>query len=108
MLAGLPRHPDQQVSLRFVEDEHVAEALDHYAAEQLVDLLVVGLHGREGVVHPKMGHIANHVVKASCCPVLVVPDARDLSGHLHPDRPTHLAAAVRGLFHSPRQQEARR
>jgi nucleotide-binding universal stress UspA family protein len=97
VVATLVLHPDQQVSLRFLEDAHVGAALDRYATEQLVDLLVVGLHGREGVLHPKMGHIANHVVKSSSSPVLIIPDPR-APGTAYRGEST-LADTVKGLFH---------
>jgi nucleotide-binding universal stress UspA family protein len=91
-----------RVALRFVEDAHVAEALDRYAADQLIDLLVVGLHGRQGVLHPKMGHIANHIVASSPCPVLVMPDDQAAAAS-HLDQPTHhLGETLKGLFHPQR------
>jgi nucleotide-binding universal stress UspA family protein len=102
---SLTLHPEQQVSLRFLADEHVADALDHYAAEQMIDLLIVGLHGREGILHPRMGHIANHVIKSSSCPVLVVPDEQATTGTIQLDEPSHLSAAVKGLFHPGRHHD---
>jgi len=98
-------HPEQRVSLRFLADDHVAEALDHYATEQLIDLLVVGLHGREGILHPRMGHIANHVVKSSSCPVLVVPDEHSAARAVNLDQPSHLTSTLKGLFHPGRHHE---
>lgn len=64
----------QQVSLEFAEAADVARALDQYAANHPIGLVVVGLHGREGLLHPKMGHVASHAVRVSRCPVLVVPE----------------------------------
>jgi nucleotide-binding universal stress UspA family protein len=97
IVATLTLHPQQQVRLRFAQDEHVATALDQFVAEQVIDLLVVGLHGREGVLHPRMGHIAGHVVKSSSCPVLVIPEAPPAGMPRH-DEPA-FAGAARGLFH---------
>ena len=105
-LQSLVLHPEQKVSLRFLADEHVADALDHYAAEQMIDLLVVGLHGREGILHPKMGHIANHAVKTSSCPVLVVPDEHATAGAVQVEQPSHLTAAIKGLFHPGRHHDS--
>ena len=100
-MASISLHPGQRVALRFAEDSKVAEALDSYAAVQSIDLLVVGLHGKEGALHPKMGHIANHVVRESRCPVLVVPeDSSRNTVHLS-ESPLSLDT-VRGLFHSHR------
>ena len=105
VVAAITLHPEQRVLLRFIEDTRVAEVLDSYAEQQMIDLLIVGLHGREGVLHPKMGHIANHVVKSSRCPVLVVPEPR--SRDVIPlDEPSNLVNAVKGLFHPMRHHPA--
>jgi nucleotide-binding universal stress UspA family protein len=48
-----------------------------FAAEQGVDLLVLGTHGRSGLEHALMGSIAERVVRKARCPVLTVrPPAR--------------------------------
>lgn len=91
--------PGQTVSLEFVEALDVAKALDRYSSTHPVGMVVVGLHGRGGLLHPKMGHIASHAVRTSRCPVLVVPDPGNpppypvedeerskLSGLFHPFR----------------------
>lgn len=69
--ATLP--PTQRVALEFLEDDQVAEALLSYSLQRGYDLLVLGLHGNEGEIHHKLGHVASHVVKAGCCPVLLMP-----------------------------------
>lgn len=102
-LASISLYPGQRVTLRLAEDAKVAEALDSYAAVQSIDLLVVGLHGKEGALHPKMGHIANHVVRESCCPVLVVPEDSSRNT-IHLNDGTPMLDAVRGLFHSHRHR----
>jgi nucleotide-binding universal stress UspA family protein len=43
-----------------------------YAAEQGIDLLVLGTHGRSGLEHALMGSIAERVVRKARCPVLTV------------------------------------
>jgi nucleotide-binding universal stress UspA family protein len=43
-----------------------------YAAEQGVDLIVVGTHGRGPVAHMLMGSVAERVVRGAPCPVLTV------------------------------------
>lgn len=73
VLASLPRVPGQRVSLRFLEDDQVAEALLSYALRHGYDLMVLGLHGNEGEIHHRVGHVASHVVKAGCCPVMLMP-----------------------------------
>jgi nucleotide-binding universal stress UspA family protein len=46
-----------------------------YAAEQSMDLLVLGTHGRTGLEHALMGSIAERVVRRARCPVLTVHPA---------------------------------
>ena len=43
-----------------------------YAREQDIDLLVIGTHGRTGLVHALMGSVAEKVVRKASCPVLTV------------------------------------
>lgn len=74
VVAGQPLADGQRAVVEFVESGDVAKAIDRYAAEHPVELIIVGLHGREGILHPRMGHIASHAVRSSNCPVLTVPD----------------------------------
>jgi nucleotide-binding universal stress UspA family protein len=43
-----------------------------YAAEQDVDLIVLGTHGRGPVAHMLLGSVAERVVRRAPCPVLTV------------------------------------
>jgi nucleotide-binding universal stress UspA family protein len=43
-----------------------------YAAQQQIDLIVVGTHGRTGLPHVLIGSTAERVVQHAPCPVLVV------------------------------------
>ena len=43
-----------------------------YAKENEIDLIVIGTHGRTGLVHLLMGSVAENVVRKSPCPVLTV------------------------------------
>jgi nucleotide-binding universal stress UspA family protein len=47
------------------------EILD-YAKTQNIDLIVIGTHGRSGLMHVLMGSVAEKVVRKSPCPVLTV------------------------------------
>jgi len=49
-----------------------AQEIVDYAAEIHADIIVVGTHGRSGVSRLLMGSVAEHVVRAARCPVLVV------------------------------------
>jgi nucleotide-binding universal stress UspA family protein len=89
-----PLHPGQSVELKFVEAHDVVGVLDEYAATHLLDLVIVGLHGRDSMLHPRMGHIASHAVRSMRCPVLVVPDHDSVAA----PRPA-TASKVSGLFH---------
>jgi nucleotide-binding universal stress UspA family protein len=46
-----------------------------YAAEQRMELLVLGTHGRTGLEHALMGSVAERVVRRARCPVLTVHPA---------------------------------
>ena len=43
-----------------------------FAREQRTDLIVMGTHGRRGVIHAVMGSVAETVVRSAPCPVLTV------------------------------------
>lgn len=63
-------------------------AIVEYAANEHVDLIVVGTHGRRGVSHLLMGSVAEKVVRTAPCPVLTVR---------HPEREFVVAEAGAGL-----------
>jgi len=43
-----------------------------YAADNEIDLIVMGTHGRGAVEHVLLGSVAEKVVRKACCPVLTV------------------------------------
>jgi len=49
-----------------------AESIVTYAAQETVDVIVMGTHGRGGMAHLLMGSVAEGVVRSAPCPVLVV------------------------------------
>lgn len=73
VLAKLASTEDIRVALKLLEGDSVAETLLSYSIAHSYDLVVLGLHGNEGEIHHKLGHVANHVVKSGCCPVLLMP-----------------------------------
>jgi len=49
-----------------------------YARDEDLDLIVIGTHGRTGLVHALMGSVAEKVVRKAQCPVLTVrPEGHD-------------------------------
>ena len=51
---------------------HPAEEIVQYAREHAIDLIVMGTHGREGVMRAVLGSVAETVVRRAPCPVLTV------------------------------------
>ena len=51
-----------------------AKQIVEFAAENAMDLIVMGTHGRRGVAHLLLGSVAEHVVRTAACPVLTVRD----------------------------------
>ena len=52
----------------------IAPQIVDYAANNDIDLIVMGTHGRRGVAHMLLGSVAEHVVRTAACPVLTVRD----------------------------------
>jgi nucleotide-binding universal stress UspA family protein len=66
--------PGQQAALEFVAAPEVGKTLDRYAATHPVNVVIVGLHGPQALLHARMGHVASHAIQTGHCPVLVVPE----------------------------------
>ena len=49
-----------------------AAAILSYASENVVDVIIVGTHGRSGLAHVLMGSVAEKIVRSAPCPVLTV------------------------------------
>ena len=52
--------------------EDVADCLLRCAQRNGADLVVMGTHGRRGMSRITMGSVAEHFLRFSCCPVLLV------------------------------------
>jgi nucleotide-binding universal stress UspA family protein len=50
----------------------VAEEILGYAAEEKIDLIIMGTHGRKGLDKIVFGSVADRVVKTSPVPVMVI------------------------------------
>jgi nucleotide-binding universal stress UspA family protein len=49
-----------------------ADAINTYAKQAEIDLIVMGTHGRNGISHLLVGSVAERVVRTASCPVLTV------------------------------------
>ncbi len=56
----------------FVASGNAAPEILNLAAEQHIDLIVMGTHGRKGVSHFFLGSVAQRVVRESPVPVLTI------------------------------------
>lgn len=56
----------------FESGEAPAEAIVGYAENYLIDLIVMGTHGRRGLSRMVMGSVTERVLRAAPCPVLTV------------------------------------
>jgi nucleotide-binding universal stress UspA family protein len=59
---------------RIVTSSVSAPAIIDFARQGLMDLIVMGTHGRGAVAHLFMGSVAERVVRNAPCPVLTVRD----------------------------------
>jgi nucleotide-binding universal stress UspA family protein len=56
----------------FVQEGEVTDSVLSFAEAQMVDLIVMGTHGRRGFDRVALGSVAEKVLRKACCPVLVV------------------------------------
>lgn len=63
--------PDAQATGRVLVGD-AADAIIKYARENMIDLIIMGTHGRRGLEHAIFGSVAEKVVKNSPVPVLTV------------------------------------
>ena len=62
---GQPIVRDVRIGTAFME-------IIEYAREKDIDLIVIGSHGRSGLMHILMGSVAERIVRKAPCPVLTV------------------------------------
>ncbi len=70
--AAIARTSPARLTLHTLESTHIAGSVCEYAAEHGFDLLVIGRHGDGGLIHPKLGHIAELAARSCPIPVLLV------------------------------------
>ncbi len=78
-------------------------AIDDYAREQQIDLIVLGTHGLSGLEHLLLGSVAERVLHYAPCPVLTIPrSAPDTSA----ERPVQFKQIVSAVDFSPTSTRA--
>ncbi len=82
------RAEEEQKLVALIEEEKMAgivadyviyegfaeECILDYAKRQEADLIIMGSHGRRGLKRMILGSVAEHVIRRSPCPVLVVKE----------------------------------
>ena len=63
------------VTLETAQGRQVPKSICEFAAEHAFDLLVLGRHGQGGILHPKLGRIAQETARIARVPVLLVSAA---------------------------------
>ena len=63
--------PPLELQLRMAEDVTASNGIIQTARDESVDLIVIGSHGRTGIVRLMLGSVADKVVAESPVPVLV-------------------------------------
>lgn len=63
---------DRPPILHVVYDDNPAEAMARFAAEHGFDLLVVGTHGQDQLMHRGVGRALEALIRSHPCPLLVV------------------------------------
>jgi nucleotide-binding universal stress UspA family protein len=59
------------------------------ARSRAIDLIVMGTHGRTGLLHVLLGSVAERVVRLAPCPVLVTRGAPDTPAMSEDTTPAH-------------------
>jgi len=67
------RDHDVQIDAKICYGEPSNEILD-FAENHAIDLIVMGAHGKRGLLGVLVGNTADHVMRKATCPVLMVRD----------------------------------
>ena len=70
----LKKHPYNKVT-KVTEEGIPQEVINVIAKKHKADLIIMGTHGRKGLNHLVMGSVAEHVLRYSNIPVLIVPSS---------------------------------
>lgn len=85
---AMPKNDDVPVEYELSEDDPVT-AIVRTASERKCDLIVLGSRGRRGIKRLLEGSIAEKVMRASPCPVLVLKCPTDITPTPNPGTPMH-------------------
>ena len=66
--ASIAKASSVRINLHTAESSHVNRQARDDAAEHGFDLLVIGCHGEGGLIHPKLGHIAESALRSCQTP----------------------------------------
>jgi universal stress protein A len=66
------QYPGVQLELEVIADQDPAEVILDRQRKGDYDLIVMGSHGRRGLQRLLMGSVAESVMRAAACPVLIV------------------------------------
>lgn len=75
MAALQASHPTVHVQRLFLAGP-TADVIIEFARKKPCDLIVMGTHGRSGLVHALLGSVAEKLVREAPCPVLTVRAAK--------------------------------
>jgi nucleotide-binding universal stress UspA family protein len=81
-----PANPEVRVEHRVEQGDPAIEIL-RVAAKEKADLIVMGTHGRGGVLRMLMGSVAEQVMRKAPCPVMVVRLPAGKANPAAPEKP---------------------
>lgn len=88
---------DLTVESHLLRGDDPAEAVLDYASETGIDLLVLGTHGRRGLMRLMMGSVAETILRRAPCPALAVREHED---NTRPEPPENILLPVDLSEHS--------
>jgi nucleotide-binding universal stress UspA family protein len=79
MTTVLSAHVTNHLRIKQVYEQGMSTApvILTYAAENDVDLIVMGTHGRRGLGHLFLGSVAEEIVRMAACPVLTIRERKE-------------------------------
>lgn len=66
------QYPERKFSYKIAIENHAADLILKIQQEEKFDLIVMGSHGKKGIMRLLMGSVAEEVMREAHCPVLIV------------------------------------